>query len=61
MRPQVPDEIAESVEEIVDREAKVPAKHLTFAEQVEFLAKSHEAVRSKLKEVNQSATRSKLG
>ena len=61
MRPQVDDEIADTVEEIVDREARVPAKHLTFAEQVEFLAKSHEAVRSKLREANQSTTRTNLG
>lgn len=42
MRPTIDEEVVERVEAIVDREARVPADHLTFNQKVAFLAESHE-------------------
>jgi hypothetical protein len=37
MRPQVPEDVADRVEELVDEETRVPAASVSFAEQLEIL------------------------
>lgn len=37
MRPQVPEDVADRVEELVDEKTRVPAASVSFAEQLEIL------------------------
>jgi hypothetical protein len=47
MRPTVPDDLADRVADVVDEEAAVPASHLTFAQQIRFLADRVETYRAR--------------